>query len=82
MIHVDRVEIAAEPRIVDDVRLRDRPTQGLPFLTNLHIIEEQIQFRKRHVDYLWASGKVRVAAPAGESGSSGMGPCWAVSTLT
>src|SRR5262249_42075916 len=48
MIHVDRIEVAAEAGEIDDIRLRDGASRRLPFLADLHVIEILVMGGERH----------------------------------
>ena len=48
VVHVNGVEVAAEPGEVDQVRLGDRSTQRLPLVAHLDVIEKQVLSGESH----------------------------------
>src|ERR1019366_3165720 len=48
MVHMDRIEVAGQPREVDDVGLCHGGAERVPFLSYVYIIVVKVSRRKRH----------------------------------
>ena len=48
MVHVDRVEVAAQPGEMDDVGFGDGAAERLPLLADFHVVEIEVLRGERH----------------------------------